>query len=91
MPATAFPAAALGPAGLQTAAELAAKHSGHTFQDESWKTFIKTFIKPVLVVVCVGHGAITLNACPVFDCGRQLVVLSHGPCRSTAWRTCHSG
>jgi hypothetical protein len=32
VPATALPAAALGPTGLQTVAELAAKHSGSTFQ-----------------------------------------------------------
>ena len=32
VPATALPAAALGPTGLQTVAELAAKHSGRTFQ-----------------------------------------------------------
>ena len=32
MPATALPAAALGPAGLQTVAELSAAHSGRALQ-----------------------------------------------------------
>jgi len=32
VPATALPATALGPTGLQTVAELAAKHSGRTIQ-----------------------------------------------------------